>query len=161
MVLSALVLGCGAVVAIHVASGIYPPQRPTDWGLISLAIGFDACKYILLAAVGLLLSTFSTSFFLPVFGTIGIFLAGSATQQVYDYINSPAVDKQLSPFVKQCANVLYYLLPNFDGFNLKANAIYTIAVNWSGILLTFVYFVAYTCIMLSLASIVFGRREMK
>lgn len=161
MLLTATVLGCGAAAAIKVSSGIYPSEKPFDWGLIVLSIGFDACKYILLAAVGLLLSTFSTSFFLPVFGTISIFFAGSAIQQVYDYVNSPSVDKNLSPIVKQCANALYYILPNLDSFNLKVNAIYTIAVNWTGILTTFLYFIVYVGMVMSLASLVFSRREMK
>jgi len=102
----------------------------------------------------------STSFFLPIFGTIVMFISGGITQQVYEYINSPAA-KTLSPLVKQLALGLYYLLPNFGAFDLKVNAIYALAIPLNGLLLSLAYFVVYLGILLSFASAIFARREMK
>jgi ABC-type transport system involved in multi-copper enzyme maturation permease subunit len=102
----------------------------------------------------------STSFFLPVFGTISTFLVGNASQQVYDFVNSPAAAK-LSPFVKQAASILYYILPNFSAFDLKVNAIYGITVSTQGLLLTLVYCAVYMLIVLSAASLIFSRRELQ
>jgi Cu-processing system permease protein len=125
-----------------------------------LCILFDALKYILLIAVAFLFSTVSTSFFLPVFGTIATFLAGGVTQRVYEYIHSPA-SKNVSPVVKQIASGLYYLLPNFSAFDLKVNTIYSLPVPVNGLLMTFAYFVVYVGILLSLAAAIFLRREMR
>jgi Cu-processing system permease protein len=160
VVLAAAVLGIAAFVVVLYVSTFYPPERHVIWSNMALCILFDALKYILLIAVAFLFSTVSTSFFLPVFGTIATFLAGGVTQQVYEYIHSPA-SINLSPAVKQIANGLYYLLPNFGAFDLKVNAIYGLPVSGNGLLLTVAYFVVYVGILLSLAAAIFSRREMR
>ena len=160
VLLATLVLGVAACAVVAFTSSIYPPDRPVIWGTLLLCIFFDALKYILLIAVAFLFSTVSTSFFLPVFGTIATFLAGGVTQQVYEYVQSPA-SKNLSPAVKQIASGLYYLLPNFSAFDLKVNAIYGLPIPAGGLLLTVAYFVVYLGILLSLATVIFMRREMR
>lgn len=161
LVLTSAVLGAVSMLVIKVASGIYPSDRPVVWGYLLLAVLFTTCKYILLVAVALLLSTVSTSFFLPIFGTICTFLASGVTQQVYEYVNSPASQQTVAPLVKAAASGIYYLLPNLAGFDLKVNAIYSIAPNMQGLGLTLGYFVAYTAILLGAAALLFQRREMK
>jgi hypothetical protein len=116
-------------------------------------------KYIVLVSISFLLSSVSTSFFLPVFGTISAFLAGCATQQVYDFIHSPS-GRTLSPIVRKAASFFYYVLPNFSAFDLKVNAIYGIPLSVHGLLYTGAYFASYVCITLSLAVIIFVRREL-
>jgi ABC-type transport system involved in multi-copper enzyme maturation permease subunit len=160
VLLAAAVLGIAACGVVAFTSATNPPDRPVVWGMMALCILFDALKYILLIAVAFLFSTISTSFFLPIFGTIATFLAGGVTQQVYEYIQSPAA-KNLSPVVKQLATGLYYLLPNFSAFDLKVNTIYSLPVPANGLFLTFAYFVVYTAILLSLAAVIFLRREMR
>jgi ABC-type transport system involved in multi-copper enzyme maturation permease subunit len=161
LLITSAVLGAVSCLVIKVASGMYPPERPIVWGYLALAIAFATLKYILLIAVAMLLSSVSTSFFLPIFGTICVFLASGVTQQVYEFVNSPASVLAVSPVLKGLASAVYYLLPNFAGFDLKVNAIYSIAPNMQGLGLTVTYFVAYTLILLGGASLLFGRREMK
>ena len=160
VLLAAAVLGIAACAVVGFTSAVHPPDRPIVWGTMALCILFDALKYILLIAVAFLFSTVSTSFFLPVFGTIATFLAGGVTQQVYEYIHSPASIK-LSPAVKQIATGLYYLLPNFGAFDLKVNAIYGLPVPAGGLFLTLSYFIVYVGILLSLSAAIFSRREMR
>jgi ABC-type transport system involved in multi-copper enzyme maturation permease subunit len=160
VLLAAAVLAVAAFAVVLYSSAVYPSDRPIVWSTMALCILFDALKYILLIAVAFLFSTVSTSFFLPVFGTIATFLAGGITQQVYEYINSPA-SKNLSPLVKQLATGLYYLLPNFGAFDLKVNAIYGLPVPVNGLLLTVAYFVVYVGILLSASASIFMRREMR
>lgn len=154
------VLGVVTLLVVFWASALYPPDRPVVWGNLAVCIVFEALKYILVIAVAFLFSSVSTSFFLPVFGTLAIFLTGNASQQVYDYIHS-AAGASLSPLVRHSAMALYYFLPNFESFNLKVNAIYGIPLSPSGILLSLAYFGIYTTIVLSLAVLVFSRREMR
>ncbi|MHB8058805.1 MAG: hypothetical protein ACYDHC_13025 [Desulfuromonadaceae bacterium] len=127
---------------------------------MALCILFDALKYILLIAVAFLFSTVSTSFFLPVFGAIATFLAGGITQQVYEFVNSPA-SKTLSTFVKQLAKGLYYIIPNFGAFDLKVNAIYGLPLPANGLFLTVAHFAVYVGLLLSAAAAIFARREMR
>lgn len=142
------------------ASGIYPTPRPILWHYFFLAIFFDTLKYLLLVAIAFLFSTISTSFFLPVFGTISIFLVGSASQEAYDFLQTSA-GQELPTLVQGAATGLYYLLPNFTAFDLKLNAIYSIPLSDKGLLLTFGYFVVYLAIVLWLATAIFSRRELK
>lgn len=161
LVLTSLFLGSLTFIMVKIASGIYPSERPIVWSFLALAIIFTTLKYILLVGVALLLSTVSTSFFLPVFGTICTFLASGITQQVYEYVSSPVSAQAVSPHMKPLVTLVYYLLPNLSGFDLKVNAIYGIVPDISGLLLTVAYFLVYTTLLLGGATFVFGRREMK
>jgi ABC-type transport system involved in multi-copper enzyme maturation permease subunit len=160
VLLAAAVLGFAACAVVSYSSAIYPTDRPIIWSTMTVCILFDALKYILLIAVAFLFSTVSTSFFLPVFGTIATFLAGGVTQQVYEFVNSPT-SKALSPFFKKLATILYYILPNFGAFDLKVNAIYGLPLSAEGLLLTAAYFVVYVGLLLSAAAAIFSRREMR
>ena len=160
ILLVAVLLGSISMGLSFWVAGAYPPDQPVVWVYVTLAVFFDALKYILLVAVGFLLSTFSTSFFLPVFGTIIFFMVGSATQEVYAFINSAAA-QQLPALVKTAANALYYVLPNFSAFDLKVHAIYAVPPDINGLTLTFCYFLVYTGILLTLACVSFSHREMK
>jgi len=148
-----------AMLVILFVSNGYPPDRPIAWGTIVLALGLDACKCTLLVAFAVLFSSVSTSFFLPVFGTIVIFLVGGASQQAYDFVHSSA-GSTVSPLVRQLASMLYYVLPNFSAFDLKVNAIYALTLNVQGICLTVIYFIVYTVILLFCAAAIFNRREL-
>lgn len=161
MLLVAVFLGIMALIAIKVASIGYPPSRPVVWSTVVISILFDALKYILVVAFAMLLSTVSTSFFLPVFGTISIFMAGTATQMVHDYLQTPSAQAAVSALVRKAALLLYYILPNLSGFDLKVHAIYSIPFNAPGLMLTLAYFAFYTVILLSIGSFLFARREMK
>jgi ABC-type transport system involved in multi-copper enzyme maturation permease subunit len=160
LLIVALFLGFATLLVALFVSGGHPPDRPLALGAIIAAVGFDALKYILLVAFAVLFSSVSTSFFLPIFGTIAIFLVGGATQQVYDYVHSQA-GQALSPLVREFSTALYYALPNFSAFDLKANAIYALPLDCRGLLLTAGYFVVYTAFILVAAAAIFSRREMK
>jgi ABC-type transport system involved in multi-copper enzyme maturation permease subunit len=160
VLLAAAIMGVAAYIVVLYSSIIYPPDKPIIWSNMVVSILFDALKYILLIAVAFLFSTVSTSYFLPVFGTIATFLAGGITQQVYEFVNSPAA-KELSPIVKQIATSLYYILPNFGAFDLKVNAIYGLPLSSNGIFLTVAYFIVYGILLLLISAAIFARREMR
>ncbi len=161
LVITSAILGSVSCLVIKIAAGTYPPDRPVAWGYLLLAISFSTLKYILLVAMAMLLSTISTSFFLPIFGTVCAFLASGITQQVYEYVNSPAAAQAISPLLKPTVTLVYYLLPNLAGFDLKVNAIYGLAPSLAGLGITVAYFCAYTAILLGGATLLFNRREMK
>ncbi|SNB45836.1 hypothetical protein [Geobacter sp. DSM 9736] len=159
ILVATIVLGAACCVVVWYVSSVYPPDRPIVWTNILLSLLFDSFKYILLVSFAFLFSTVSTSFFLPVFGAISIFLVGSATQEAYDFIHTPT-GQSLPAIIKALATILYYLLPNFAAFDLKVNAIYAVKVSPSGLLLTTLYFCVYTAIILLLSSALFSRREL-
>lgn len=159
--ITALFLGAIAFCSIKMSSLIYPPSRPLVWSSIAISILFDALKYIIVVAVSMLVATVSTSFFLPIFVAISTFMAGTITQQVFDYLQTPSAITSVPAGVRAAASVLYYMLPNLSGFDLKVNAIYAIPLDYRGCLLTGVYFVLYVGMVLSGSVMLFNRREMK
>jgi len=160
LTLCGVVLGLIAPLAISATAAYYPPDRAIMWSSILLAIGYDVLKYILLSAVGLLFSAISTSFFLPVFGTISVYLCGTMSQDVQNYLSSSAAN-DVPVFIKELASIFYHVVPNFDAFDFNLAAIYSLPVDHKGGLLTLGYFVAYTLIVLFFACFFFSRRELR
>ncbi len=158
LLLTTVLLGAIGFGVIRYAAMLYPPARHIAWTNIFFSLLFNAIKYIFLVAFAFLLSTVSTSFFLPIFGTLAVYFVGSASQQVYDFLRSA---QTYSPFLKKSATALYYILPNFSAFDLSVNAIYGISLNPSGLALSAGYFVVYTSILLALSAIIFSRREIQ
>jgi ABC-type transport system involved in multi-copper enzyme maturation permease subunit len=156
---TAVLLSLMTVLVVHMVASNYPPDRPISWVAVITALGFDAFKCLLLVAFAVLFSSVSTSFFLPVFGTIAVYLVGGATQQAYDYVLSPA-GKTLSPVVQKLSALLYYLLPNLSAFDLKVNAIYDLPLDYHALALTFGYGVLYMSFVLIAAAAVYSRREL-
>lgn len=159
LLLVSLVLSMAAALAVSLASTLYPPVRPVLWGNFVMALVFDLLKYELLVAFAFVLSTVSTSFFLPIFGAIAVYLAGSVSQQVYDFLQTASA--QDLPWVfKQGATIFYYLLPNLSAFDLKVYAIYGLPLALPGLALTLLYWAVYMALLLACATLVFARREM-
>lgn len=154
----AVIVGILVATTIWLVTTADPTGRPLLWKNILLALGFDALKYLVLVAGAFLFSAVSTSFFLPVFGTITLFLAGTVTQEMYDYLQTSAA-QSLSPAVRRIATAIYYLLPNFTVFDLKANAIYSLPIAGTEILLALGYGLAYGGLLFSAAALLFNRRE--
>lgn len=159
LVMCGALLGGAASVVIPVAAASYPSELPIAWGTLLLAIGADILKYLVLAAVAILLSAVSTSIFLPFFGTLAIYLAGSASQEVYEYA-SAQLGHGMHPFAVDAVRWLYYILPNFAAFNFKVHAVYSLPVGGETLFLPLVYSLTYSSILLGMAIWVFNRREL-
>jgi ABC-type transport system involved in multi-copper enzyme maturation permease subunit len=155
----ALIVGCCGIIAIKIGSLQYKADFPVQWDRIALSIAMDVMKYSILTALAMLISTVSTTFFIPVFVTIALFLTGSASQDVYEYICSSHANN-FSEFSKFFIKCVYYIIPNLAAFDYKLYAVYPIDTDAMGILYNLVYAVIYTTIILSLAVICFNRREM-
>lgn len=159
LALCALVLACAGAGAILIATRQYPSAMPVQWHTLAAAFVLDLCKYILVAAVAMLFSSLSTSFFLPFFGTVGIYLAGSASREVMEYIASDDGQK-LPLFSRLLARGLYSLLPNFSAFDLKAQAIYSLPLSLADFAIPLAYGCLYTAVLLTLTILIFQRREL-
>lgn len=153
------VLLCAAFAVVMVSSTMYVPDRPVVWNTIALSALFDAMKALLLSAFAFLFSTVSTSLFLPIFGTIAVYFAGNASQQVYEFITAGG-GQQLPVVIRGAAKALYYLLPNLSAFDLKTFAIYAVLPDMYVLLITAAYCIVYTGIILLCAAIIFNRKEM-
>ncbi|QVW36933.1 ABC transporter permease [Geobacter sulfurreducens] len=156
--LCGVLLGLAAAVIIIISSTQYPSEVPIHWQKIALALLADILKYILLASVAIFFSALSTSFYFPFFSTIAIYLAGSGSQEVYEYATGQ-FGKEFNQLSVVILKIVYYVIPNFAAFDLKVQAIYGIPSLPSGLFLTFIYSFIYSAILLTGAAIIFTRRQ--
>ncbi|HEX2975966.1 MAG TPA: hypothetical protein VHO68_08510 [Bacteroidales bacterium] len=159
LITAAIIIGCCSFIAIFISSFKFPSQIPVQWGMIAVAIFMDTLKYMLLAAIAILVTTISTSFFMPFFTTISIFMAGSASQEVFEFVTSEAGTK-LGGGVRLATRVVYYIIPIFSAFNFKLQAVYPIPFDTKQISYAVIYFLVYTALTLSAAVWIFSRREL-
>lgn len=159
IMIGCIVLGVVATAAIALASSQYPSDIPVRWLHVWVAILLDGLKYILVAAIALLFSSLSTSFYFPFFATLVIYFCGSASQAVYEYILSD-YGKTLSSVTRGMISAIYFCIPNFAAFDFKVQAVYALSISLKGILFTGIYFLLYVSILLLITVWAFNRREL-
>jgi hypothetical protein len=151
--------GIGAGLVAIVGSR-YSTALDFSWLNYGYAVIFITFKYMLLAAIAVFFSSISTSFFLPVFGSLGVFLAGSASQGVLDYLTAQT-SEPVAESTLLFAKFLYYLLPNFSVFDFTTQAVYGLHIVPSQLSLGLGYFFIYTAIVVCISVITLSRRELK
>lgn len=119
------------------------------------AIALIVVELALVTAVALFFSTFSSPF-LSAMLTLGLWVIGQFAGDLR------SVDEQFaSPTVIALARGLYYVLPNFAAFDVKAQVVYGRAVDPQYFALTALYGGVYLALTLTAAVTVFGRRDFK
>ncbi len=146
-------------VAIYISSKLYKSELVLNWCNISTGFAFVVLKYLLLMAFSFLFATFSTSFFVPFFLTIAIFIVGNCSQGIYDYIITDYGQKYSALF-KFIIKMIYYLMPNFSSFDFTVYAAYSLPLNNNDIVYVLIYFFLYFFIIMSLSSFVFSKRDL-
>ena len=134
-------------------------EKQVLWGNFFLAFAFIGCKYTLLTAFAMMFSSIGTSFFLPVFGSLAVFFAGEATQDVFEFIHSSS-GESLPEAMRWLCSLLYYILPNFEAFDFSVHAVYSLPLEWSGVGLSILYFLIYISILMVFTTWIFNRREL-
>jgi Cu-processing system permease protein len=122
-----------------------------------VAVTMIAAELALLTAVALLFSTFSSSTFLSVLFTLGVFAAGLLSpdlRAVRDVTDLPAI-------VTVAASALGWLMPAFSAFDVKSRVVHGLAVPSSFVWLTLAYAALYIAALIAAAVTIFARREFK
>jgi ABC-type transport system involved in multi-copper enzyme maturation permease subunit len=112
-------------------------------------------ELMLVTAVALFFSTFSSPL-LAALLTLGLWVAGHFNADLRNFeavLDVPALVILLRG--------LYYLLPNLAPFDVKAEAVYGVAIGVRHVALTFAYAAAYIGVVLLAAIAVFERRDFK
>jgi Cu-processing system permease protein len=157
--LALAILGCFSAAGLFVLERLYPGQRPMAWGTFFLGLWFQYWVFIIVGGITVLFTTVATSHFLPLALSVGLYFASYSTEAVRYFIQSSGGEQRLGPVVKVFGRLVYWVLPNFSAFDLKAQVIYGVALDVRGLLLTQLYGFAYLGILLVLAMISFARRE--
>jgi ABC-type transport system involved in multi-copper enzyme maturation permease subunit len=123
--------------------------------VVLVAVYFILLKLALIVALALLFSCYTTPL-LAILFTAGLYIVGLYVQELR---NLP-VDV-MSPGTAAFTKWLSYLLPNFENFNVMALAAHGRAVPGALILQNTLYAFVYCTMVLTAASVVFSRRNLK
>jgi len=130
------------------------PVPPTDPRMLK-AIALIVVELMLVTAIALFFSTFSSPF-LSAGLTVGLWVIGHFNA---DLRNFETVLE--SPVAVWLARVLYYVLPNFAAFDVKAQVVHgqPVAIGYVG--LVALYGLVYVTLVLTAATLIFSRRDFK
>lgn len=131
------------------------PRPPVD-PMLMAAVAMIGCELALVTAMALFCSTFSSSALLSAALTAGLYIAGqfsSDLKNLGQFVDSPAA--------ATVGRGLYYLLPNFAAFDVKAQVVHGAPLSASYLGLTAGYAVVYVALLLVAAVLVFSRRDFK
>jgi ABC-type transport system involved in multi-copper enzyme maturation permease subunit len=128
---------------------------PTDPRLL-LAIAMIGVELALVTAVALFCSTFSTSALTSAGLTAGLYVAG---QFGADLKNFDQVVE--SPVARAVGWGLYYALPNFAAFDIKAQVVHGAPIAPGYMVLTTLYGLVYVTVLIVASVMVFSRRDLK
>jgi len=157
--LAIAILGLFSAGALFVLERIYPTARGFAWGGFFIGLWFQYWVFLIVGAITMLFSTVATSNFLPLALSVGIYFGSYSTEAVRYFIQSGAGQERLGPAVRAFGQAVYWILPNFSAFDLKAEIIYGVALNIRELMLAQLYGLAYLGILLVLATMAFSRRE--
>lgn len=153
-------LGVISSLPVFVAGLTYEnPQSMFSWGTYSLAIVFIAMKLILIASVIILFSSITSTSFISLILTVGVYIIGSTNEVVKGLLDAQVEGVAISPAMAVVIKVVYYAFPNLSAFDLKIQAIHGISVAGSYIGWMVLYWMLYTGIMVAAGSILMQRRE--
>lgn len=117
-----------------------------------LAILFIFLEAVLLTAVGILFSTFSTPLASAVY-TFSLFLIGHSSTTIY------SIAIKSGGLVKGILLTVYYLFPNLEKFNLRNFAVYQILPQSHVLVFALLYFIAYVSLALLMSVLAFRKYE--
>ncbi|MET0403438.1 MAG: ABC transporter permease [Cystobacter sp.] len=119
------------------------------------AIGMLWFELWVLSGVGFLMSSFSSQM-VSAFVAVSIYVAGHLSSDIYALAR-----KSKSESLEALGQAVYYLLPDLSRFNYRPQAAYAAAVSSSQLLSDMAYGAAYTAVLVSLAVVLFNRRDFR
>jgi ABC-type transport system involved in multi-copper enzyme maturation permease subunit len=137
------------------------PEARAHWSVPAIdlrmlqAVVMIGVELALVTAIALFFSTFSSPF-LSALLTVGLWVIGQFSadfRELGTFLESPAAG--------WVGRVLYYALPNFAGFDIKAQVVSGTPVPASYIALMSLYGVVYVSLVLVAAVAIFNRRDFK
>ena len=130
------------------------PAPATDPAMLK-AVALIFVELMLVTALALLFSTFSTPF-LSAGLTLGLWVAGHFNADLRNF--EAVVDSRAAALL---ARGLYYVLPNFAAFDVKAQVVHGQAVAAGHVAMTALYGLVYLALVLTVAVTIFSKRDFK
>jgi ABC-type transport system involved in multi-copper enzyme maturation permease subunit len=118
------------------------------------ALGSIFLEFMVVTAVALLCSTFTTATLSAIF-TLAVYVIGHLTPDLKTF------GQKMDAVGRNVLEGLYYLLPNLERFDLKGHVTHNMPVPVQDFGLIVAYGLAYTTLLLMLAGVIFQRRDFR
>ena len=112
-------------------------------------------ELLLILAVALMFSTFSTPFLSGMF-TLSIFIIGHLTEDLR-LVAKASENESLKSF----AEFIYYSFPNLENLNFKSQVVHGLPVSGQELIFSIIYALCYTVSILLAAILIFRKRDLK
>jgi len=140
------IMSAGLLLLLFIHSGV--------WELHLLkAVLLIFCETIVITAFAILFSTFSTPMLSAIF-TLSVYVIGHITENLYGFTH--ALEEQSVRFF---CSVAYYMLPNLQHFDIKAEVVYEVPIGSDFIFYSLLYCLLYSTITILFANLIFSRRD--
>jgi len=147
-----------AVASIFLVKMRYSGYFPRfSWPMIFLSISFTTLSLILLSALSFLFASFASTSFISLILTIAAYIIGHSMTDVKALVE--ASQDKVSPVTLKVVQAAYYIFPNLSIFDIKTQAAHDLAIPMSYIFWAVSYGLVYTCIVITIASLIFRKRE--
>jgi ABC-type transport system involved in multi-copper enzyme maturation permease subunit len=150
-----MTLGVVVVVMFAVYTLLLTIQQTFPPAIVYVSATLLIVELMLLTSWATLFSTYSAPTTAAAF-TLAIFAIGHLADDIWLYGNQ--LD---NPGAQAVARGLYWLLPNFEMFNIRDHAVHELAIPWQQVVGSSVYGCLYTAAVLGVAMMVFERRDLK
>lgn len=147
VLLTSMALAVAYLAIVAVAGGGFDAM-----GLVAILMQF--LEMALFLAFAIFVSTFSSSL-LSIVYTSAVFFLGHVVSQLVADARKIGITGIRYVFV----NILYYLFPNLEKFNIRDFAVHSVAAPWASFGFAVAYAAAYIILLLSVAIWVFEKKE--
>ena len=112
-------------------------------------------EVVLRSSLGFLFSSFSSQFVSAV-STVGLYFTGHMAPDLFRMAQASKVEA-----LRTMGRALYFVLPNLDRFDLRSRATYAVDTPVRELLASAVYGLGYSAVLVTIACLLFQRRDFK
>ncbi len=121
---------------------------------IFLPLPFMFLEFILLAALAIMFSSFSTPTLSAIF-TLSLYILGHLSPALRD------ISLSGNTLMAKVTSVIYKIIPNLENLNLREEIVYSLTIDWSMLIYSAFYGILYTGFLLIASIYLFGRRDLR
>ncbi|AJF07917.1 hypothetical protein GSUB_05035 [Geoalkalibacter subterraneus] len=162
LVLAALgILLVFSICTVAVVRGLYPDYfGGFTWAIFFWAVFFIAMQLVLLCAIVVFFSAITSSSFVTLIFSMASYLVGISLEEVLFYLKSQSAQElEISENLLRLLEVVSWLVPNFAAFDFKLEAAHGLGLEWARLGVSCAYGLTYVVVLLTLAAMLFNRRE--
>lgn len=124
------------------------------WGVLSITL-----MLAVVASIIVFFSSFTSNTFITLTLTMAIYIIGQSIEEVRTIVTAGFRGKEANPALNILVEGVYRIFPNLSIFDFKANAAHGISLSYLNILWVILYGLLYITIIVSIASLIFKKKE--